>query len=317
MNKKFRIIFAGTSTFSAQHLKHLLQNQYNIIGIFTKADCPKKTRTPLYPNIIKQISQQNNIPIFQPLSSKDFLTWKNTIKNLLADIMIVVSYGIIIPKKILNIPHLGCINIHASLLPKWRGAAPIQRAILAGDKKSGVTIIQMDAGLDTGNILYQQTCKIHPQDTSATLEKKLTLIGKNILIKTLNNLAHNNITPKPQNQNTATYAKKIQKQETKIKWFLSAKEINKQIRAFNPWPGSYFITHGKRIKIWQAETCQKTSSKTPGTILKIDNTGIHIATGQKTLIIKTLQIENKPTTTFQNISNTPKHTLLYPGNILE
>ncbi|MCR3754964.1 MAG: 10-formyltetrahydrofolate:L-methionyl-tRNA(fMet) N-formyltransferase [Candidatus Westeberhardia cardiocondylae] len=317
MFKKLRIIFAGTSQFSSYHLNELIHSKHKIIGTFTKPDCKSGRGKILTQNIIKKISQNNNIPIFQPKSSQDFNKWINTIKILKPDIMVVASYGIIIPKKILILPKFGCINVHASLLPKWRGAAPIQRSILEGDKKTGITIIQMNSFLDEGDIIYQKTCNIHNKDTSETLEKKLSNIGKKALIETLTKFNNKTIQPIKQNNNFATYAKKINKKESKINWKLSATQLDRYVKAFNPWPICYFTTNKKKIKIWESEVNNKTSSKTPGTILKIDKSGIHISTGHKILIIKTLQIENKQSTSFKNILNSPKNNWLYQGNIME
>ncbi|CEN32004.1 Methionyl-tRNA formyltransferase [Candidatus Westeberhardia cardiocondylae] len=318
MYKILRIIFAGTPQFSANHLNTLLtKSKHNIVGIFTKPNHSLSRTKTSKNNNVKKLSKKYNINLFQPHSFHKTKKWEKIIKTLNADIMVVVSYGLIIPKKILTIPKFGCINIHASLLPKWRGAAPIQRAILAGDKQTGITIIQMNSKLDQGDILYKKFCNIKYNETTESLYLKLSNIGSTALLKVLEKISNNKIKPTPQNHDLSTYAKKIQKSETKINWNLPAYKLDRYIRAFNPWPISYFLINEKRIKIWEATIDKKISLKKPGTITHINKQGIHVSTGHETLILVRLQTENKKPTHFSDMMNSKKNKWIFIGNILQ
>ncbi|RLR54086.1 methionyl-tRNA formyltransferase, partial [Pseudomonas aeruginosa] len=205
---------------------------------------------------MKELALENDIPVYQPASLKpeESHEW---IKDLQADIMIVVAYGMILPKAVLDIPRLGCLNVHGSLLPRWRGAAPIQRSLWAGDKETGVTIMQMDIGLDTGDMLYKASCPITNEDTSASLYEKLAELGPKALINTLDLITTDQISPEKQDNHLANYAEKLSKEEAKIDWSLSAEQIERCIRAFNPWPISYFTLDEQSIKVWKAHVIAK------------------------------------------------------------
>ncbi|AMA65042.1 Methionyl-tRNA formyltransferase [Candidatus Arsenophonus lipoptenae] len=294
MHNYIKIIFAGTPDFAAQHLKFLLnvKNKYQIVGVLTKSDKPYGRGKKIISNPVKILAKKANIPILQPITmiTDDIQNW---IKNKKADIMIVVAYGLIIPENILNIFPMGSLNVHGSLLPRWRGAAPIQRSILAGDKEIGITIIKMDTGIDTGDILHQINCPIEIKDTSEILQQKLLKLGPNALLYTLDLLISGKAKQKKQNHNFATYAKKVTKNEALINWALSAKQIERCIRAFNPWPISYFIKNGKLIKIWDAEVINHEINLLPGIILSSDKTGIKVSTGKGILNILKIQEANK------------------------
>ncbi|AKC60388.1 methionyl-tRNA formyltransferase [Blochmannia endosymbiont of Camponotus (Colobopsis) obliquus] len=296
MTHSLRIIFAGTPNFAAYQLHTLLHSKHQIIAVLTQSNlisCKKKSNH----NSVKNIAIKHNLPIFQPKSLQTSKIFQ-IIDNLHADILVVVAYGLIFPQELLHLPRLGCINMHCSLLPRWRGAAPIQRALEAGDSTTGITIIQMDKGLDTGNILYKQTCNISSNDTNLTLSHKLAKIGSIALLKTLNQIDYykQNVNI-PQNENYATYAKKISKQEGKINWYLTAIQIERRIRAFNPWPTSYFKIKEHTIKVWKAsvvlDKTKQYKMHIPGTILKIKKTGIDISTGDGILTIILLQPTGK------------------------
>lgn len=300
-----RIIFFGTGKFASTHLYMLLCcSIHKIIAVFTQESklCKKISDSPII-----QIAKAYNITLFQTR----YLTRSNInniIKNLNIDIIIVVSYGYILSKEILNIPRLGCINVHGSLLPRWRGAAPIQRAIEAGDSITGISIIQMDSGIDTGNILYSKTCKILPKDTSYTLSKKLAQIGSIALIQIIEKIIIGTHQTTTQNSLYATYAHKLKKQEARINWKDSAIILEQRIRAFNPWPIVYFQIQKKQIKIWEAKINNQNInnyklSLLPGTIIKTDSSGIYIATRSGTLILTVLQISGKKKTSVKNILN--------------
>ncbi|WP_367670631.1 methionyl-tRNA formyltransferase [Sodalis-like secondary symbiont of Drepanosiphum platanoidis] len=314
--KKLRIFFAGTRKFAESHLKALINSNHKIIGIFTKNEIFFKKKNYLFKNQINELAIKNNIPIFRPKS----LLLKSTqdiIKFFKPDIIVVVSYGLIFPKNILNLPPLGCINVHASLLPKWRGAAPIQRSLLYGDKKTGITIIQMNSELDSGNIINQIECNIKYNDTSYTLLKKLKKLGSNFLIKTLNKIYNGNYSSVPQDIKNISYANKINKKEAKINWNLSAKIIDRYIRSFNPWPVSYFISNEKEIiKIFKLKIIKKKHKDIPGKILYVDKKSIQISTGSGIISPIILQPENKKIMFCRDFLNSRKK-YFFPGIILK
>jgi len=311
-----KIIFAGTSEFATYHFNTLLSYKYKIVGVLTKPDYFDKNKSYTNINTVKQLAQKYNIPVFQPKSLNKIDIQKKII-SLNVDIIIVVSYGLIFPKEILNIPRLGCINIHGSLLPRWRGAAPIQRALCSGDTKTGITIIKMDSGIDTGTIIYQKNCNISSNDTTGTLLKKLEIIGAFALKNILKRFKIGNIIGIPQNEKYATYANKISKKEAKLDWFLSAVQLERYIRAYNPWPVSYFKINEMIIKVWEATVINKQYyfKNTPGLILSTEKDGISIATGNEILKITLLQPEGKRIMYAKEFLNA-KRTYFIPGIIL-
>ena len=285
---RLRIIFAGTPDFAATHLQGLLsQDEHEVIAVYSQPDRPAGRGKKLKPSPVKQVALDNNIPVFQPLSLKEQAA-QTELASLQADLMIVVAYGLILPKAVLEAPTMGCINVHASLLPRWRGAAPIQRAIEAGDSESGVVIMQMDEGLDTGDMLLTARCDITATDTGGSLHDKLAALGVPALNQTINLIAHGNIQPEQQNDSLTCYAPKIAKQDAVINWQQSANQIEQKIRAFNPFPIAYTLLNGERIKIWQAEPVDKAG--TPGEIILSDNKQIVVACGERSLSLKVLQL---------------------------
>lgn len=291
MSTPLRILFAGTPDFAAQHLAALLNTEHHIIGVYTQPDRPAGRGKKLTPSAVKNLALENDIPIYQPHSLKDNEA-QETLASLKADVMVVVAYGLLLPAAVLEAPRLGCINVHGSILPMWRGAAPIQRALWAGDAETGVTIMQMDEGLDTGDMLAIETLPIEPQDTSATLYTKLAQLGPTALVDTLAKLE--TITPIKQDDNLATYAKKLSKEEARIDWHQSAEQIERNIRAFNPWPVAWTQVESQNIKIWSANIVDlEHTSAAPGTIVRADKHGIVVATGKGALCITSLQIPGK------------------------
>lgn len=298
MKKKLNILFFGTSEFALYHLKKLIKNKYNIIGIFTKLN---KTFNKNYYVKIKKIEKKYNIPIYNPKSIKELNKIKK-IKYLNIDLIITVSYGLIIPNKILNLSKIKSINIHASLLPKWRGAAPIQRAIQSGDTRSGISIIEMNNKLDEGNIIYQKSCQINKKDTSKSLSKKLMILGANSVLKIIKKIKTKKIINIQQNNLHATYAKKIHKTEAKINWTTKIIQIEKNIRAFNPWPICYFIINKTRIKLWKASIIKKKTKKfKQGEIISINNKGIQIYLIDGILNLEELQLPGKKKMKIKNL----------------
>ncbi|QKG46765.1 methionyl-tRNA formyltransferase [Providencia rettgeri] len=302
MSEPLKIIFAGTPDFAAKHLAALLDTRHQIVGVLTRHDKPAGRGKKLTPSPVKVLAEEHQIPVFQPVSLKDSEN-QQWIKNQNADLMIVVAYGLILPQAVLDIPRLGCLNVHGSLLPRWRGAAPIQRSIWAGDTETGVTIMQMDAGLDTGDMLYKAICPINPSDTSASLYDKLAIIGPEALIHTVEMLSSGQCTAEKQDDSLANYAEKLSKEEARINWQDDAVHIERYIRAFNPWPMSYFMVEEQLIKVWQAEALEEAHDKQPGTIISADKKGICIATGNGILNITQLQPPGKKAMSAQDILN--------------
>lgn len=291
-----RIIFAGTPDFAARHLQALLEaHDLDVVAVYTQPDRPAGRGKKLQASAVKQLAVEHNLPVAQPSSLKtaeaqaELATWQ-------ADVMVVVAYGLILPQAALDIPRLGCVNVHGSLLPRWRGAAPIQRAIWAGDNETGVTIMQMDAGLDTGSMLAKSWLPIEPSDTSASLYEKLAKLGPLALVETLRSMNTGDARAVPQESVNATYAAKLSKEEGVIDWHQPAAFIERCVRAFNPWPGSVFHhpEHPEQpIKVWRAQVIKGASAKAPGSILQAEKTGIDIACGEDTLRLLELQLAGK------------------------
>lgn len=315
MSEPLKIIFAGTPDFAAKHLAALLETQHQIVGVLTRHDKPAGRGKKLTPSPVKVLAQEHDIPVFQPVSLRDAEN-QQWLKDRNADLMIVVAYGLILPQAVLDIPRLGCLNVHGSLLPRWRGAAPIQRSIWAGDAETGVTIMQMDAGLDTGDMLYKAVCPITADDTSATLYEKLAVTGPKALIHTVDMLSSGQCTPEKQDDTLANYAEKLSKEEARIDWQQDAAHIERCIRAFNPWPMSYFMVQEQLIKVWQAEVIDDSQGKQPGTIVSADKNGICIATGNGILNITQLQPPGKKAMSAQDILNSRREWFT-PEQILD
>jgi methionyl-tRNA formyltransferase len=291
LNKPLKIVFAGTPEFAALHLQALIDSEHNVIAVYSQPDRPAGRGKKLQASAVKQLAVEHAIPVFQPPSLKTAEA-QQALDEFQADIMIVVAYGLILPASVLSTPTLGCLNVHGSLLPKWRGAAPIQRSIWAGDSETGVTIMQMDEGLDTGAMLFKQSLNITKEDTSASLYQKLAEMGPKALLVTLATLAE--LQPQIQDDKVASYAKKLSKEEAKIDWGLSAEQLERNIRAFNPWPVAFFTLNEVNIKVYSSNVIKSENPDIPaGQIVKSDKQGILVATGNDCLLITELQLPGK------------------------
>ncbi|XBC37586.1 MAG: methionyl-tRNA formyltransferase [Buchnera aphidicola (Meitanaphis microgallis)] len=301
--KSLKIIFSGTQNFSAQHLKQLIYTKHNIVGVLTKPDLPSGRGKLIVESPVKKIAKEHIIPVFQPKTLEDKKIYTQ-LYELNADIMIVVAYGLIIPKKILNMFSMGCINVHASLLPRWRGATPIQSAILYGDSITGVTIIQMDEGIDTGKILCSISCNIEKTDTSQSLHTKLSKIGCKAILLVLHNLKFNKYNSIIQSKLT-TYSKKINKQDAQLNWSQDATKLEKCIRAFNPWPVSFFKIQNVQIKVWAATVIMQCNQNKHelGKIILINKHGLQIQTKNNILNITKVQLPGKKIMHAYNLIN--------------
>lgn len=302
MSKPLNIVFAGTPDFAARHLAALLSSEHKVIAVYTQPDRPAGRGKKLTASPVKNIALEHDIPVYQPENFKSDEA-KQELADLNADLMVVVAYGLLLPQAVLDTPKLGCINVHGSILPRWRGAAPIQRSIWAGDQETGVTIMQMDIGLDTGDMLQIATLPIEATDTSASMYEKLAELGPQALVECLADIADGKASPEKQDDELANYAKKLSKEEARINWDDDAEHIERCVRAFNPWPMSHFEAADNSIKVWQSRVEVKATTEAPGTILQADKTGIYIATGKDVLVLEQLQVPGKKAMPVQDILN--------------
>jgi methionyl-tRNA formyltransferase len=296
------IIFAGTPHFAAHHLQALIDSPHNVVAVYTQPDRPSGRGKKLTPSPVKVLAHHNHLPVEQPPSLKE-TDAQTTLAAYNADVMVVVAYGLLLPQLVLDTPRYGCLNVHGSLLPRWRGAAPIQRAIEMGDSETGITIMQMDKGLDTGDMLLTVSCDITATETSASLHDKLMVLGAPALSKVLSQLSSGDIIAEKQNDDLACYAEKITKQEAEIDWGEAAENIVKKIQAFNPFPVAYSFLNEKRIKIYSASVIENPKAIAFGNIISVDENGIAIACGQQAVLVSMLQIPNKKAMTVNELLN--------------
>ncbi|WP_076417384.1 methionyl-tRNA formyltransferase [Colwellia sp. UCD-KL20] len=310
MSKALNIIFAGTPDFAAQHLKALIDSEHNVVAVYCPPDKPAGRGKKMMACATKLLALEHNLPVEQPINFKDTVDQQH-LATYNADIMVVVAYGLLLPEVILETPRLGCINVHGSILPKWRGAAPIQRSLEAGDSKTGVTIMQMDKGLDTGDMISTATCEITTKDTSASLYEKLAIAGPKALTDALTLMSTSAYTREPQNHELSTYAAKLDKAEAELNWSENALVLHRKIRAYIPWPVAQFTyieSESKkehRIRIWQASIIKTQSNAVAGTIMSADKNGILVATGtaDQAIQLETLQIPGKKALPVSDIIN--------------
>lgn len=309
-----RIVFAGTPDFAATALKALLANHYDVVGVYTQPDRPAGRGRKLMPSPVKQVALAADLPVFQPENFRAPEA-RQELAMLNPDVMIVAAYGLILPQSVLEIPAHGCLNIHASLLPRWRGAAPIQRAIAAGDRETGITIMQMDAGLDTGAMLLKILTPIHDDDTGGSLHDRLATLGGEAIVKALTLLAKGELSGEAQNDNQACYAHKLSKDEGHLDWQQPAQTSERLVRAFNPWPGTYTDLEDQRIRIHEARALPDASTEAPGTVIRREREGIDVACGEGILRITRLQLPGARAQSVNDLINGGKQLLL-PGQEL-
>lgn len=286
------IVFMGTPDISVSILDAIVNSRHKVTAVVTREDKPKgRGKEMTYPPV-KEYALAHNIPIMQPGKIKTPEAIEE-LKSYEADIFVVAAYGQILSKEILDIPRLGCINVHTSLLPKFRGSAPIQWAIIEGESETGVTIMQMDEGMDTGDILFTETVAIDKDETGGSLFDKLAACGAGLIVKSLDAIEAGDFTPVKQDEELATYAKMLNKKLGYIRFVRTAEEIERLIRGLDPWPSTYTIYKGKTLKLWKAEVINENSNAAPGTIVKADTEAIYVNTSRGILKITELQLEGK------------------------
>lgn len=309
-----RIVFAGTPDFAATALTALLATHHDIVGVYSQPDRPAGRGRKLMPSPVKKVALEADLPVFQPENFRSPEA-QQELAMLNPDVMIVAAYGLILPKTVLEIPAQGCLNIHASLLPRWRGAAPIQRAIAAGDRETGITIMQMDEGLDTGAMLLKTITPIHDDDTGGSLHDRLATMGGEAIVKAMALLEKGELSGEAQNDDQACYAHKLSKEEGHIDWQQDAAAIERLVRAFNPWPGTYTDLDDQRIRIHEARALADASAEAPGTVIRREREGIDVACGEGTLRITRLQLPGARAQSINDLINGGKQLLL-PGQEL-
>ncbi len=313
MTEPLRIVFAGTPEFAARHLQALLDAGHPVIAVYTQPDRPAGRGQKLMPSPVKQLALQYGLPVLQPATLRDPAA-QAELAALQPDLLLVVAYGLILPQTVLDIPRLGCINSHASLLPRWRGAAPIQRAIQAGDTLSGVTLMQMEAGLDTGPMLCKVTTPINTEDTAGNLHDRLAELGAQAMAAAIDPLASGELTPAVQDDQLATYAHKLNKDEARIDWQRPAVELERQIRAFNPWPVSHTTLNGESLKVLAAVLSE--GSGPAGCILQASKEGLTVACGTGALRLTRLQLPGGKPLAFADLLNSRREQFA-SGQVLQ
>ncbi len=288
-----RVIFMGTPDFATGTLEEIVKAGHEVVGVVTQPDKPKGRGKTMMPTPVKETALKYNLPVYQPRKVRE-PEFVELLRGLKPDVMVVAAFGQIITKEILEMPKYGCINVHASLLPAYRGAAPIQWAVINGDKESGVTIMQMDEGIDTGDMIEKAVVPIAEDETGGSLFDKLSHTGAKLCVKVLKDLEEGTaVGEKQPEESTTPYAKMIDKKMGEVDWKKSAKEIEQLIRGLNPWPSAYTKVHGKTLKLWKAKVLLETSQMKPGQIVKVTKDSLAVQTGQGMLEIQELQLEGK------------------------
>ena len=297
-----KIIYAGTPEFAVPALQALIDSPHQLVAVYTQPDRPAGRGRKLQFSPVKQCALDHDLRLYQPRSLKNPAEIE-ILQSLEADLMVVAAYGILLPQAVLDTPRLGCINIHASLLPRWRGAAPIQRAIEAGDSQTGITLMQMDAGLDTGAMLAKAVIDIGKDSTAASVHDELKQLGADLLMQNLAAIEQSTIDAQVQDDAEASYAPKLSKQEAQVNWHKSSTTLQREVRAFNPWPVSFTYLGDQLVKLWQANSTDTPCTQPPGQVLAHDREAIHVCCGDGVLSISELQLAGKKRTTASQLLN--------------
>lgn len=283
-------------------LEALVASRHRVLAVYTQPDRPAGRGQQLAMSAVKQCALQHGLAVEQPVTLRE-PSAVDKLASYRADVMVVVAYGSILPANVLALPRIGCLNIHASLLPRWRGAAPIHRALLAGDAQTGVTLMRMDVGLDTGPMLLERVTPIAASDTAATLHDRLASMGAEALLEALDGLIDGSISPRPQPEQGVTYAAKLRKEEALIDWSRTATELDRQVRAFNPWPVAETRWNQQQLRVWEAQPTNESTSAAPGTVVAADADGIHVATGSGVLTLRRVQLAGRKAVTAAEFLN--------------
>jgi methionyl-tRNA formyltransferase len=283
-----RIIFAGTPDFAVPSLRALLESKHEVCAVYTQPDRPAGRGRKLHPSPVKELAINAGIPVFQPPNLKQEADLQQ-FRELKPALMVVVAYGMILPQAVLDIPTFGCINVHGSLLPRWRGAAPIQRALMAGDEKTGVTIMRIIHKLDAGDMLHKEECAINDSDTAGDLYDKLAALGATGLEKVLTQLESGTVHAEKQDESLVTYAEKLSKSEAELDWSIPASQLARKVKGLNPWPVAQTHYQGEVLRIWQAEAIASNSKATPSTVITTNKT-LDVATGDGLLRLHEVQL---------------------------
>jgi len=309
-----RIIFAGTPEFAKPVLDALLGSEHQVIAVYTQPDRPAGRGRKVHTGPIKELAEQHSLPVYQPESLRDEKELQQ-LRELAPDVMVVVGYGMLLPETVLQIPKFGCVNVHPSLLPRWRGSTPVQSAILAGDTKTGVAVMQLDKGMDSGDILNMLETEVGAEETSGELYDRLFKMGADLLLKTLVQAEHHKLQPQAQNHNQVTLAKKIRKADAEINWTLSAQTLCNQIRAFNPWPIAFTYFKQQPLKIWKAKVVNEKTGLKPGSIANITKSELDIATSDGLLRLLVVQLPGKRPLPIKDFINAHKKYLVVGGKL--
>jgi methionyl-tRNA formyltransferase len=304
-----RLVFAGTPEFAAEHLQALLGSAHQVIAVYTQPDRPAGRGQKLMPSPVKQLAQRHGIPVYQPQTLRNAQA-QAELSALAPDLMVVVAYGLILPQAVLDIPRLGCINSHASLLPRWRGAAPIQRAIEAGDSTTGVTVMRMEAGLDTGPMLLKVTTPIGVDDTGGSLHDRLARLGPPAVLEAIEGLAAGTLEGETQDDTQATYAHKLNKHDARLDWARPAVELERRVRAFYPWPVCHSLLGNEAVKVLAAQVVEGAGA--PGEVMAASKGGLTVACGEGALCLTRLQLPGGKPLAFTDLYNS-RREFFSPG----